>query len=254
MLELGRYKLQESIDSTTEEDDKEEFVIDEILTKNGFIEITGQPKGGKSFFSMNLAISLALGEDFIRFKIPKKMKVVYVNTEMTGKTARKRFRKILKQKNKNCNMYEVFVESLKGRKERDFDKFVEYMDSTYSNEGIDVVVIDPIYKLLDDENDNSLLKKFLDALDDLRNKNDWSFILVHHKGKSASNIQDVAFRGCGGTIIGRDADTIIDLTIDKDKANAMKTIKVELSGRFDYSNMEKFTTVLNDGVIEEQYK
>ena len=254
MEELAIINVKESLDSSTEEDDKEDFIINETLAKKGFILINGQPKGCKSFFAMNLAVSLALGEDFCHFKVMKKMKVLYINTEMTPKTSRRRFRKILNGKNARDKDYFIICESLKGRPERNFDKLVEYIDEKYSNQGIDIVVIDPIYKLLDDENDNSLLKIFLDKLEDLRNKHNWTNILVHHKGKNSVNIKDVAFRGCGGTILSRDADTVIDLSVDEDKTNPLKTLKGELSGRFDYRNLDNFKVVLNDGLIELKNK
>lgn len=244
---LETFDLKTALATTTEADDMENFVIEEILPYSGILTICGQAKSGKTFFTQNLAINLALGKNFFDFKINNKQRVLYVNSELNERNLRGRFRKIAKTMDMSDKDYYINCCSIKTSPELyNIDKFAKKIIDKYKKENIDILIIDPIYVFLENENDNSVLLFFLNKVMEIEKELKCSVILVHHKGKSTTKV-DIINRGCGASVLGRYVDTVVDLSSYKD--DDQKIINVEVAGRYISEEQYVFKTLFNNGTL-----
>lgn len=228
------FDLGTVITNTTPLDDKEFFIIKEVLPENGTLGIWGGSKVGKTFFAQNLAMDIALGRDFFGLKIDGKKKVLYVNSEITTKNLRSRFRNIINEKKVDAGTYSIRCLSLKTAPELyDIDEFSKYIIDKYKDQKIGILIIDPIYLFLENENDNKILGHFLKKIAEINSELQCSTILVHHHPKSElSKSTDVINRSSGGGTLGRYIDSAMDLNvIEEEKGTGEKIISVEVGGR-----------------------
>lgn len=72
------YNFEEFVNTTIEL----EWLIEGLLHKKGFFLISGPPDVGKSQLSLRFAEKMAKGEDFLKWKIPKPVKTLFVSMEM----------------------------------------------------------------------------------------------------------------------------------------------------------------------------
>lgn len=103
------------------------------------------------------------------------------------------------------------VRSLRGDRETTIDDVLGILDEGYGEEPPALVVIDPIYKLMDgDENSNSETRPFLKSLDAIAA---WgpSVAVTHHHAKGRAGERSVIDRAAGAGTFGRDPDAFIDL-------------------------------------------
>ena len=77
---------------------------------------------------------------------------------------------------------------------------------------IDVVIIDPIYKVLcGDENNAGEIGRACNALDWIAREGNCAVIFSHHHSKGAKGNKQVLDRSSGSGVFGRDPDAILDL-------------------------------------------
>lgn len=227
--------------------DLENFVIDEVLPENGILAICGQAKSGKTFFTQSLALNLALGKNFFDFKINEKKRVLYINSELNQKTLRSRFRTIAESMCLKEEDYYINCCSIKTSPELyNIDNFVKKISNKYDKENIDILIIDPIYVFLENENDDSVLLYFLNKVVELEKKLKCSVILVHHKGKNTTKV-DTINCGCGASVLGRYVDSIINLSVYKEEDQ--KIINIEVAGRYITEEEYVFKTLFNNGTL-----
>lgn len=197
-----------------------EYIIPELLTKRGSLTIFGPSKGGKTFFAMQLGLSLAYGINFLEFKIEKKYKVLYINGELEEEDFAERifdFNKLnnISDDEKFDFKFEFVDDEDSDDINDDFDEYVENLIAKYENQEIDVIIIDPIYSFIDEENNSKDFKDFLKSVKKLRKKLKCSVILIHHRGKKTDDY-DLPNRGAGSSVVGRRVKSIIDLARKKE--------------------------------------
>lgn len=61
---------------------KIDWIVPELIHQKGLISISGPPRVGKSQLSLRLAERMAKGEDFLRWKIVRPLKTIFVSMEM----------------------------------------------------------------------------------------------------------------------------------------------------------------------------
>ncbi len=106
----------------------------------------------------------------------------------------------------------LMVRSLRGERDIGVDGVLSILGDGYGDEPPALVVIDPIYKLMEgDENSNSETRPFLKALDAIAA---WgpSVAVTHHHAKGKAGERSVIDRAAGAGAFGRDPDAFIDLT------------------------------------------
>lgn len=106
----------------------------------------------------------------------------------------------------------LYVKSLRGDRDVTADSLLGMLDNAFGDEYPAIVIIDPIYKLLEgDENSNSETRDFLKSLDAIAARGACVATTHHHaKGKAADRA--VVDRAAGAGSFVRDPDAFIDLS------------------------------------------
>lgn len=190
-------------------------LIDGILRQGHKLLITGPSKAGKSFGLIELAAALVSG-GYWWGKRCKKTKTVYINFEIDGKSFVNRVHNVFSamQVRPEPGMLTIF--NLRG-KPAEVNNFVKHVSSFCEGKDIGAIIIDPIYKLMlgDDENSAKDIGQLCSSFDRLAANIGASVIYCHHYSKGSAynkGFMEVADRGSGSGVFGRDADAIISLT------------------------------------------
>ena len=201
-----------------------EEVIQGVLRKGRKMLLSGPSKAAKSCLLMELGIAIAEGRPWLGFPC-RKGKVLYVNLEIDKSTFYRRL----------IDMYDTLgIEHDKDDSNFDSDDPYPTTDDFkiwnlrgFSNsldtlckpisyicreEKIDVLIIDPIYKVLTgDENNAGDIGQFCNQLDWIIDQTGCAVIFSHHHSKGAKGNRQVLDRSSGSGVFARDPDTILDL-------------------------------------------
>jgi hypothetical protein len=182
------------------------------------VVIIGQSKTRKSFFALQLALSLASGRGFLGFISLEKKKVLLVQSEIKKDRYHVRCVKMTNRLNIDPDELEsLLIVNSRGAPSQQLliEKLVEEHKP-------DVVIIDPFYKLLaGDESKSEDVKPILQFFDSLAEKSGAAIVYVHHDKKGVSGDQQLTDRGSGTGIIGRDFDSAVYLSPHRDLENEL---------------------------------
>ena len=169
-------------------DIKLEWVIEGLIERKGMGIVVSAPGVGKTQWSLGMAMSCALGENFLIWPVHKKMKILWFSLEMNG-PALQYFTKIMATHYSPAEM-ETLDRNLKivpmgetlpldrpeGR------QFLETLIEEYQPDGI---IIDSMGKVTNKSlNDEEMAKKLANYYAMIRNKYDMFVYFVHHNRKA----------------------------------------------------------------------
>ena len=202
-------------------------LIDGILRKSHKMLISGPSKAGKSFFLMELAVALANGDEWIGFPC-KKSRVLYVNFEIDEASCINRFinirQAIQERKHYPCdNMGDLLVWNLRGHAMK-LGNLVPKLISKVKDLNLDVILVDPIYKVISgDENNASDMAAFCNEFDKIATELGCSVIYCHHHSKGAQGQKKAMDRASGSGVFARDPDAQLDmLELDTSEAQMFR--------------------------------
>jgi AAA domain-containing protein len=178
--------------------------------------IAGPSKCRKSFFALQLGVSLAGNEKrFLHWSIPKRRNVLILQIEITEIHFQKRVKGMVSGLGIGRKALKGYLHIINGRgcdlNEVNILELIEIIQELE----IEVVIIDPVYKLLSDENSAEAVKPLLSAFDVICKETGAAVIYVHHYGKGRSGDREVMDRSVGSGVISRDIDCGIYLTPHK---------------------------------------
>ncbi len=195
-----------------------EPIIDNgILLDKTMLFIVGPAKSKKTFLTQKFALSIAMGDDFAGFKIPKSKKVLYLLAEGGYFPNRDRIKLMLE--NIEITNKDNFDIEFPPRININSDEGIKYLTKDIKDSKAEVLIIDPFVRFHDaDENSASAMSEVLGILRELIEKLEISIILVHHTGK----IESKGGRGSSAIIgeydscitIHKKSDTDLRLTYD----------------------------------------
>ena len=189
-------------------------VINGVLRKGHKMLLGGSSKAGKSFALIELAAALASGGKWLGWEC-RKSRVLYFNFEVDPASFVWRVHKVCDALHTRPAPGMLQVWNMRG-KFVGLDDFIDAVTSYCANQHIDVLIIDPIYKLtIGDENKASDIIKLCNAFDRLASVLNASVVYCHHfaKGTAFANASKaVADRVSGSGVFGRDADAILTMT------------------------------------------
>ena len=217
-----------------------------ILLDGTILLIVGPAKSKKTFLTQNLALSIAMGNDFAGFKITKPKKVLYYLAEGGYFPNRKRLQKMaenISPDNTDNFLIEFPTFILLNHQESYNEIYKEIKKSD-----AEVVIFDPLIRFHDaEENSATGMSEVLDIIRQLIEKLGISVILVHHTGK----VQSKGGRG-SSVIIGeydscitihKAQDDYIRLTYD------MRHVETPPSNQIRF-NSDTFWFEKKDGILE----
>lgn len=197
-------------------------IIHGLLRKGHKFLLSGASKSGKSYALIELAIAFSQGTEWFGFKC-EKAKVCYINLEIDRPSAIDRFGIItdaLKIERRIINNIKLI--NLRG-KAKPLNELVPELVKDLRDSQIDVIIIDPIYKVITgDENNATEMAQFCNQFDILCDKLHATVIYAHHHSKGTQGGKSAQDRASGSGVFARDPDAIMDiveLEVDDDFKN-----------------------------------
>jgi hypothetical protein len=186
------------------------------------VAILGSSKQRKSFFILQMCISLAAGLDFLIWKNAVRRRVLLVQFEVKEAHYHKRVRNMadaldidedsIKDNLLIVNARGLGINSTGG---------IPELSAVAKKHGAEIIVFDPLYKLMDgSENSPEAFKPVLDAFDLLAEDTGAAICYVHHDAKGAAGDRDIRDRGAGSNVLGRDYDACIALSPHRSEEGA----------------------------------
>lgn len=186
-------------------------LIEGVLRVGHKMLVSGPSKAGKSFALISLCIAFAEGGEWFGLRC-RKSRVMYVNLELDGDSCFNRFSDMYAAMGKEpANAGCIDVWNLRGKSEP-FGKLLPKLVRRCLKREVEVVVIDPIYKIqIGDENSAGDMAQFANMFDELCDKAGVSAIYCHHHSKGFQGDKRSIDRASGSGVFGRDPDAILDL-------------------------------------------
>jgi len=188
-----------------------EEVVKGVLRQGHKMMISGASKSGKSFLLIELAIALAEGQKWLGFQC-KQSRVLYVNLEMTPDSLEYRFYVIYKALGiESRHFKDIVMWNLRGEAQP-LDQLAPKLIDFAIQKGINVIIIDPIYKvMMGDENNATDMAQFTNVFDKICYKTGCTFVYSHHHSKGSQGFKRAMDRASGSGVFARDADAQVDM-------------------------------------------
>jgi len=191
-------------------------LIEGVVGVGDKLILSASSKAGKTWLMLHLAYAMQNGDKWLGHQC-KKCDVLYVNFELTEPWLGKRFRLITKDKPfqtppsvLNLRGFNVGWMELS----KHIKAHIEASDKNYG-----LIILDPIYKMLGDcdENSNGDVAMLLNALERMGHETQTATAFSHHHSKGNKSGVDAIERMSGAGVWGREPDAIIDLTAHEDE-------------------------------------
>jgi len=191
-------------------------LISGIIGKSEKMLIAGPSKSNKSWFAIRLALSVSRGLEWFGFQTVKS-NVLYIDTELHDAKLYRRFhavRQALRLPDPKPDEG-LTIMRLRGR-EMDIESLSKLLLSEAI--GFDLIIIDPIYALYGDLDENSAtdMGALMGKLERVAQETGAAIVCVHHFAKGSAAGKAVLDRSSGSGVFGRSFDTVLTLTPHKD--------------------------------------
>lgn len=191
-------------------------ILSDIFDAGDKVPVIGSSKSRKTFYVLQLALNLTAGRgEFLGWGIPKPRRVLIVQLEVKEAHYWRRVHNLARVLRITAAEVadRLCVASLRGREVKPA-QIVELA----SKHRAEVIVIDPLYKLAEgDENLAADMKPLLATFDRMAEKTGAAVLYVHHNPKGTAGDRDTRDRGAGSGVISRDYDSCIYLTDHKEE-------------------------------------
>ncbi len=188
-------------------------IVSGILTENSKLIIGSGSKCFKTWLTMDLALSIAHGQPFLG-RSTIRSRVLYVNFELKGRTFDRRIQVVASAKNIHPDPGWFFGLSLRGQLVgRKLHDIVSELIRIAKAKEIQVIVLDPCYKLgvEGDENSSRDITILFNEIDRLTTESGCSVVLNDHAGKGNHGDKDPLDVLRGSSAKGGDLDTAMIL-------------------------------------------
>jgi hypothetical protein len=220
-------------------------IIKNLLDCGSRILFGGGSKTFKTWLQCDLALCLCCGAPWLGFECHQ-VRPLYVNLELKEYYLQKRLREIRTARALSIQKDSFFIWNLRGFP-FSRDALCSELLKRCQLDGIDIVFIDPFYKLLsqlEDENNQTHMGAVLRSFDEL-NKADITTAFGVHFSKGNQAAKDPEDRISGAGTIVRDADDLITLT--KHEQNLAFTLDFIIR---DHPPIESFVIQWNSPIME----
>lgn len=214
-----------SIDLAGERPKMAPELIKGVMRRGDKMLLAGPSKAGKSFALMEMCAAFANGLDWFGHKCTP-ARVLYVNLELTEESCSARFYDVFNAM-KAGNVETVIPWNLKGHG-RALSKLKAALVRRVLKTGAEVIIIDPIYKvMMGDENNARDMSEFTNMLDEIIRESGASLIYCHHHSKGYQGEKRSIDRASGSGVFGRDADAIVDM-IELDPDDKARNVRANI--------------------------
>ncbi len=217
-------------------------LIQGVLRQGHKMILIAPSKAGKTVSSIELAYAVATGGTWLGLPC-KQGKVLYINMEVDDASFENRVRNACEANNGKPPVGTIEILHMVGIRVENTRAFVDALIQKYADQGFSLIIIDPIYKLIDgDENSNSDVGRMVTEFDRLKVAFGASIAYAHHTAKGFSGERSVIDRGAGAGAFARDADAIVSITeIDTPEDEPREAWRYEFILR-EFKNMPPIST------------
>lgn len=186
-------------------------VIAGVLRKGHKMMLAGPSKAGKSFALLELAMAMASGGSWMGWRCVRG-RVLYVNMELSRESCLHRLKTMQEQHGlSNGEMHNITIWNLRG-KSLTLADLAPKLIWRLRNDPVDMVILDPIYKLIGgNESDMGDVARFCGLTDRLCVELGCAVVYCHHHSKGAQGGKAAADRASGSGVFTRDADALLDM-------------------------------------------
>lgn len=228
--------------------DLEDYIIDYLLPKGGFMIVAGRPKQGKSLITINIAAAIANGAPFLGVNVPKARAVAYVDLENSEATKWSRANDVKLKRHPNFGYFYL------GGTSRINLKDSEALDALFQaliTENVEVLIVDTLSSAFEGDDNSKLFADDIKKLFDRCQSFGISLIAIHHTNKSIPSNNEKALKG--NTSISALADSYVFIEKLKDNSRPDDhVVRLVFDGRMVHKlPSEVYLAVVRDGVIVE---
>ncbi len=195
-----------------------EQFIEGLLCRGDKMQLGGGSKAYKTWLLLHMGLMLAAGGCWLGMRA-KPCKVLYVNLELHKNRCRQRLRVILEATGLKPPEGNFRTIHLRGQG-LTHDTLVKHILEEIKKMGIqyDTIIIDPVYKLLGEANENGTtdVTKVLNSFERLAQIVDCAVCYAHHQTKGNQSSKAVIDRVSGSGVFARDPDVLVYLTEHED--------------------------------------
>jgi len=183
-----------------------------ILHQGSKLVLGGGSKTFKTWTLLDLAVSVAAGEPWLSFKTTKG-RVLFLNFEIAPAFFRQRIQAVLEAKHITLAPHALDVWNLRGRG-CCYTELLPMVRQRARGAGYSLIVLDPIYKLYGDTDENSAgeVARLMNALELVTVDTGASIGFGAHYAKGNAAAKEAVDRISGSGVFARDPDTILNFT------------------------------------------
>ncbi len=197
------------------------LVFPALVMKEGVTLVAGPSKMGKSILVLNLSHSLITGEPFLQVHPVKKASVLYLQTEMGAAAVKSRIKNLdLVSEQFWVRNVEPGELKLNTSRKGDFGRrqdtghrdHIVALVQELREKAVDVLIVDPIYELLDgSEVDEFAMKSLFASLKAIARYTPCAVVAVHHTKKRQHNDWQGPELASGHNILTRAPDALLTI-------------------------------------------
>lgn len=189
-------------------------LVSGLLHERSKLLITGASKTFKSWSLIDLAVSVSCGSDFWGFPTSQG-RTLFCNFEIRPEFFQRRIKDVQGAKQLESTP-DLDVWNLRGHSHTaDAHSLLEEMMETLSTrDHYSLIILDPIYKLLGDRDENSArdIGDLMGAIEHLSETTGSAVAISHHHSKGNQGNRASIDRSSGSGVFARDPDAILDLS------------------------------------------
>ncbi len=220
-------------------------ILPTLLDASAKLLVNGSSKSRKTFLVIQLAVCLAAQRRFLKWTAPRAMRVLMLNGEVTAAHNHRRLLAMCRALGVNPHDLGDRLQVVNSRGHRfTIDDPPDWLLAAAT--GVDLVIVDPVYKYFaGEENSGADAAAFLAGLDQLCNESGAAAVYVHHAAKGTPGDRQTIDRGSGSGVFARDFDAALYVGVHRDEAN---TLVVEPIIRA-YPPVDPFCIEFQDGAF-----
>lgn len=183
-----------------------------LLHQGSKIVLGGGSKTFKTWMQLDLAVSVAAGEPWLSFKTAKG-RVLFLNFEIQEGFFQQRLRAVAKEKGVTLPRGQIQIWNLRGHA-TGYNLLLPQICERVKESGYALIVLDPIYKLYGDTDENSAgaVARLLNALEALAVDSGAAVAFGAHYSKGNQAAKESIDRISGSGVFARDPDSILNFT------------------------------------------
>jgi hypothetical protein len=205
-------EITDAVDFEAKDLPEPAILIEGMLHKGSKLVFGGSSKSFKTWCLFDLAMSISTGTDWLG-RHTTIGKVLYVNFEIEEFAWQVRLRKVAQAKQQAPALGMLHLWNLRGHA-ADFRSLIPKIIARAKNEGYSLIILDPLYKLYGNTDENSAgdIGLLLNEIERLAKTANAAVAFGAHFAKGNASSKDAIDRISGSGVFARDPDSILIFT------------------------------------------